>query len=123
MDRIDVEITRLRRLIQLERDEEYAQYTGTILKASLEDRRRGGVCWQPLKVTDSGYGLGNYPYLVVERTRGTGVPHQFSAGSMASLYAVDGEPGMEPVSGTIHWAGEDTLKIILHEEDIPDWVG
>ncbi|MCW8965640.1 MAG: AAA domain-containing protein, partial [Candidatus Pacearchaeota archaeon] len=122
MDRIDEEITRLRRLIQLERDKEYNLYTGSILTATLEERRRLGVCWQPLKVIDSGYGMGDYPYLIVERTRGIGISHQFTAGSMASLYTVDREPGAEPVSGTIHWADEDKLKIILHSEDIPDWV-
>lgn len=122
MNRIDTEIKKLKNLLDLERKEEYALYDEFIKASSLEERRRRGLCWQPLKIIDQGHGLGDYPYIVVERTKFTHVPHQFSAGKMVSLYPVDSTIESWTLTGTIHWADKNSIKIILNTDDFPDWV-
>lgn len=122
MDRIDQEILRLKHLINLEKKDDFLHYQEFIQKATLEQRRFKGVCWQPLKISDSGYGMGDYPYLVVERTKCLDQSHQFSSGKMVSLYLVNGENEYDSVTGTIHWSEKNSMKIILNCDDFPGWV-
>ncbi len=122
MDRIDQEIIRLKELIALEKKDDFLMYQQFIQNSTLEQRRFKGVCWQPLKISDSGYGVGDYPYLVVERTKFLGHPHQFSSGKMVSVYLVNGDSEYDSVSGTIHWSEKNSMKIILSTDDFPGWV-
>lgn len=122
MDRIDQEVQRLKHLISLEKKDDFLIYQQFIQNSTLEQRRYKGVCWQPLKISDSGYGVGDYPYLVVERTKFLDVPHQFSSGKMVSLYLVNGDNEYDSVSGTIHWSEKNSMKIILNTDDFPGWV-
>lgn len=119
---VDEEVYRLKNLINLEKRDDFELYNKFIKNSTLEQRRYKGVCWQPLKITDSGYGIGDYPYLIVERTKFIDVPHQFSAGKQASIYLVNGDSQYDNVTGTIHWAERNRLKIILNKDDFPGWV-
>ena len=121
MDRIDEEVQRLKSLINIERKEDFEQYSSFIKQSTLEQRRYKGVCWQPLKIVDSGYGIGDYPFLIVERTKFLDTPHQFSSGKMVSVYLVNGDDEYESVHGTINWSEKNKMKIILNSDDFPDW--
>lgn len=122
MERIDEEVYRLKHLINLEKRDDFLQYSEFIKNSTLEQRRYKGICWQPLKIVDSGFGLGDYPFLILERTKTLDTPHQFSGGKMVSIYLVNGDGEYDSVNGTIHWAEKNKLKVILNTDDFPDWV-
>jgi predicted DNA helicase len=113
--------TSLKGLLAKEKRSDLDQYNQTMSSSSLKEKIAKGLCWEPLFIKDSGYGLGDYPFIVVERTKNKGVPHQFSAGKPVSLYLSGGEPE-ERCKGTIHFLTADTMKIILTANDEPEWV-
>lgn len=122
MEKIDEEIYRLKHLINLEKRDDFLQYSEFIKNSTLEQRRYKGICWQPLKIIESGFGLGDYPYIIVERTKFIDTPHQFSGGKMVSIYLVNGDGEYDSVNGTVHWAEKNKLKVTLNSNDFPDWV-
>lgn len=122
MERIEEEVYRLKHLMNLEKRDDFKMYNEFIKNSTLEQRRFKGVCWQPLKILEIGYGTGDYPYLVVERTKHIDVPHQFSSGKLVSLYLVNGDGQYDQLQATIHWAEKNKLKITLNQHDLPDWV-
>ena len=122
MERIDEEIYRLKHLINLEKRDDFLMYQEFIKNSTLEQRRYRGICWQPLKIIDSGYGVGDYPYLEIERTKNLGASHQFSAGKMVSIYLVNGDGEYDSVNGTVYWVEKNKMKVILNADDFPGWV-
>ncbi len=111
----------LHALLAKEKQSDLTQYNETMASSSLKEKIGKGLCWEPLFIKESGYGLGDYPFLVVERTKNKGVPHQFSSGKPVVLYLSGGEP-QEKCKGTIHFLTADTMKIILAANDEPEWI-
>ncbi|MGZ5282080.1 MAG: AAA domain-containing protein [Bacteroidia bacterium] len=116
------EIDKLSNLLQLEKEEEFRSYNEFIKNASLQERRHKGVCWYPLMIRETGYGLGDYPFLVVERTSQKEMPHIFSSGKMVSLFSNQAGNEDKAAKGTIHYLSGNTMKIILNSNDLPDWL-
>ncbi len=116
------EIDKLYNLLQVEKEEEFRQYNEFIKNASLQERRHKGVCWYPLMIRETGYGLGDYPFVVVERTSQKEMPHIFSSGKMVSLFSNQTGNEDKGAKGTIHFLNGNTMKIILNSNDLPDWL-
>ena len=122
MNKSKEEIKKLIDLIQLEHQEDQRIYNENILTASIQERQARGVCWQPLLLKDRGYGLGDYPFIIVERTKKKGTEHQFSAGKSVSVFLVNGDAEYEHIQGTINYVDRDLMKIIFLIDDLPDWI-
>ena len=122
MNRTQEEITRLLETLIKEKKHDRERYEAGLLNSSQAIRVSRGLSWQPLNIKDTGYGLGDYPYLVVERTKHKGKDHKFSAGKSVTLYLVNGDSQYENINGTINWVDKDTMKIIFTNDDLPDWI-
>ncbi len=121
MNRSQTEIKKLLDVLLAEKQEDQVMYEEQMLHLSHKDKIRKGLSWQPLYIKDSGYGLGDYPYLVIERTKNKGADHKFGAGKSVNLFLVNGDSQYENIKGTIHWVDKDSMKIIFTVDDIPDW--
>lgn len=110
----------LQQLLGIELDEDLARYETLMKNTSTAEKVADGLCWFPLIVAETGYGMGDYPFLIVERTKGQGKPHQFQAGSVVSLFTekYDDEA---PVKGTVQYVDRDQLKVILYDNELPEW--
>src|SRR3954468_6099111 len=89
----------LKQLLDKEKRSDLEQYNQSMSTSSLKEKIANGLCWEPLFIKDSGYGIGDYPFITVERTKSKGMPHQFSAGKPVMLYLSGGEPD-EKCKGT-----------------------
>jgi ATP-dependent RNA/DNA helicase IGHMBP2 len=116
------ELEELRRILKIEKEEDLRQYNLTIKNSPLQLRKEQGVCWYPVEIKETGYGLGDYPYVTIERPTGRDLPHQFSAGKMASLFSNRQGNEAEESAGVIHFVSDNTLKIILYSDDFPEWL-
>jgi len=122
MNHAQEELQKLQKLLKIEKDEDLAQYNLHIKNSTLQHRKEQGICWYPLEIKETGYGLGDYPNITVERPTQRDTPHQFSGGKMASLFC--NKPGLEgsEAAGVIHFVSGNTLKIVLYSDDMPDWL-
>lgn len=117
------EIERLKKtqeLLKTERDEDFRLYKDLFLRVSLEQRKKNGVTWYPVKINNEEIGSGELIHLEVERTSYTDKPHQFSSGKNVSIFSNVSEENYE-ITATIKSVGKNILKLIVHADELPDW--
>ncbi|GAB4109633.1 MAG: AAA domain-containing protein [Thermoflexibacter sp.] len=118
------ELQDLLNILKIEQEEDFRNYQQYILQTPLNERRKQGFCWYPVKLNYSEIGTGELVYISVERTAFLGEPHAFSVGSMVSFFVNTEEKNAQnnSVSGVISAIWKDTMKIALHTDELPDWV-
>lgn len=110
-------------LLHLEREEDLREYIRQVREQPLSERVGGGYAWHPLRVIQTGYALGDRAYVVAERTTHLHEPHQLRAGQSVRLFATHEHLKETEHTGIIHFVERNRMKIILHQQDIPDWLG
>src|SRR3954469_7870500 len=76
----------VKELLKTERDEDFRLYRELFLRVNLEQRKKNGVTWYPIKINSEEIGSGDLVHLEIERTSQTDRPHQFSSGKNVSLF-------------------------------------
>src|SRR5690606_32955063 len=95
-------------------------YTEMFLRVNLEERRKNGVTWYPIKINSEELGQGELLHLELERTAYVDKPHQFSSGKNVSLFSNRPDEVLE-ITGTIKSVSKNTLKLVVHADELPDW--
>lgn len=106
-------------LLEKEKEAEISINKQFINTSTIAERVIKGFSWYPLNIQDDGYGLGEYPFLIVERTKEKGQKHRFRSGNPIELFDTKGE---DSIQGIIHYINNDEMKIIFHREELPHWV-
>ena len=106
----------------MEKDEDFRQYTQFIKSNSIQQRKLKGMSWYPIEIKETGYGLGDYPFIIAERTNMRDVPHQFNGGKTVGVFTNHPEYPGEEVNGVVHFAEQNKIKIILYANELPDWL-
>ncbi|MBA3680817.1 MAG: AAA family ATPase [Bacteroidetes bacterium] len=110
----------LKKLLTIERDEDYRLYKEQFLRVNLEQRKKNGVTWYPIKINNEELGSGDLLHLEIERTTQIDKPHQFSSGKNVSLFSNQNDETNE-ITGTIKSVSKNSLKLIIHSDELPDW--
>lgn len=113
-------LTHLKKLLQIERDEDYKLYKEQFLKASIETRRKNGLTWYPIKINHSELGYGEMLQVEIERTSHLNLPHQFSVGKNILLFSNASDEKNE-FSGVIKAISKNVIKILFPTDELPDW--
>lgn len=113
----------LSNLLEIEIAEERNQHLDFVKKTTVHERRKKGYTWFPLKISDKGYGIGEYPFLEIERTQKTEFSHLFGSGKMVSLFFLENDnESEEQLIGTIQFVNGNRMKINFSVDELPDWV-
>src|SRR3989344_2645439 len=113
-------LQQLRKLLKIERDEDFAQYKQHFSRNNINHRKQNGVTWYPIVITNTEIGLGEYISIDIERTTNHNEPHQFSGGKVASLFSNNTNES-ETINGTIKVLGPNKLRLSLNMDELPDW--
>lgn len=113
-------LQKLKELLRIERDEDYRLYKEQFLRVNLDQRRKNGVTWYPVKINSEELGSGDLLHLELERTTFADQPHQFSSGKNVSLYTQQ-QDEVHEITGTIKSVQKNSMKLILHSDELPDW--
>lgn len=113
-------LKKLKHLLKIERDEDYRLYRELFLRVNLEQRRKNGVTWYPIKINNEELGYGDLLQLDIERTTHIDKPHQFSTGKNVSLFS-NQEAEVREITGTIKSVSKNSLKLLIHADELPDW--
>src|SRR3954464_13896513 len=108
-------LRKVKELLQVERNEDYRLYNELFLRVSLEQRKKNGVTWYPVKINNEELGSGELMHLEIERTTMIDVPHQFSSGKNITLFSAHGENDHQ-LTATIKSASRNSLKIVLNTD-------
>ena len=110
----------LRKLLKVERDEDFAQYKQKFSRNNINYRRENGVTWYPVVITNVEIGHGEYLSIEIERTTNHNEPHQFSGGKNAALFS-NTYPDEQPVIGIIKVINPNKIRLSLTIDELPDW--
>ena len=110
----------LRKLLKIERDEDFAQYKQHFSRNNINYRKENGVTWYPVVITNVEIGHGEYLSIEIERTTNHNEPHQFSGGKNAALFS-NTYPDEQPVNGIIKIINPNKLRLSLSIDELPDW--
>jgi ATP-dependent RNA/DNA helicase IGHMBP2 len=113
-------LVHLRKLLKIERDEDYNQYKEHFSRNNINHRKVSGVTWYPIVITNTEIGLGEYLSIDVERTTNHNEPHLFSGGKMAALFS-NNHPEAEHIQGTVKIIGPNKIRLALTIDELPDW--
>ncbi len=109
----------LQALLQLEKEEEMRQFDVMMRGTTVQQRVELGYCWFPLRVVETGYGFGDYPFVILERTKQKDRPHSFSAGKVVLVFSSDSDAA-DPIKGAIQFVNGDQMKVIFFCDDLPE---
>lgn len=105
-----------------EKEESLAHYLKFIASATVHQKKAKGITWHPLTIKETGYGTGDFPYVIVERTKQLGTEHQFSSGKPVELFLLNQQKEEEHLQGIINYIQRDTMKITFNCDDLPYWL-
>ncbi len=121
MDAI-TELGKLASTLRIEQTEDYALHDAWLRKSSIPERKKNGITWFPLRVIETGYGLGAYPFIVVERNPGDRLQHKFTSASPVSLFTASEGYEDSSINGTIGYVDDQRMKITFYADELPEWV-
>jgi superfamily I DNA and/or RNA helicase len=107
--------------LQLEQEDERKGIQEMLEKSTPALRREKGFCWYPVKIMEDGYGMGSYPFLVVENPR-PNRGNRFQSGNPVSLFSQADASFNERLNGIIGFVDDQRMKIVFHVDELPDWI-
>jgi predicted DNA helicase len=109
--------------LQAEMEQEKKSFENIIQHMPMPERVANGLCWYPLQIEETGYGLGDYPFLSISIDKSKLVPHQFKSGSMIRFFQqVDGNISLSSVDASVAYVSQNQCKIVLESDDFPEWM-
>ncbi len=111
--------------MQLEQKEDQAQFKLKNASASIKERRRRGLTWYPVTITQEDIGFGGKVVLELERPAHRQDLHLFQVGAAAALFSnAPGYSGPDRpvVSGVVTRVRRNKLVLATTKEELPDWV-
>jgi ATP-dependent RNA/DNA helicase IGHMBP2 len=126
---VEHELRHVRALMHLEQQEDQAQFKLKNASASIKERRRRGLTWYPVTITQEDIGFGGKVVLELERPAHRQDLHLFQVGAAAALFS--SAPGFSGthsasdrpvVSGVVTRVRRNKLLLATTKEALPDWV-
>jgi superfamily I DNA and/or RNA helicase len=111
--------------MQLEQQEDQAQFKLKNASASIKERRRRGLTWYPVTITQEDIGFGGKVVLELERPAHRQDLHLFQVGAAAALFSSApgySGPDRPVVSGVVTRVRRNKLLLSTTKEALPDWV-
>ena len=121
MDAID-ELGKLASTLRLEQKEDYALHDAWLRQSAITERKRNGITWFPLRIVETGYGIGSYPFIVVERNPGDRLDHKFQSAAPVSLFSAADGNNDSLLNGTVGYVDDQRMKISFFVDELPDWM-
>ncbi|MCB0762524.1 MAG: AAA family ATPase [Flavobacteriales bacterium] len=111
-------IAQLAKAFQLEKQEEMRQFEELLKGSSIAQRKKEGVTWFPLRLTDTGFGMSFKPVVTLKRNPGDAGPAKFQVGDSVSIFE---EAVEQTATGVVQDIDAFEIRIILHQDEVPDW--
>lgn len=119
---VQEELDQLLEVLAQEKKEESLEYERLLRELSIAQRVKKGACWYPVQVEQTGWSLGEHPFVVVERTKHLEQAHKFRAGQVVSIFSEKIAGQVPEEKGVIYFVKKNKMKIILYGTQLPRWV-
>lgn len=107
----------LRKAFAEEAEAEKRAFEAVLSGSTIQIQVEKGLSWHPLQVVETGFGYGDYPYAIFERTRNKDLPHSWNPGKPARLLSMQEEG---EALGVVDWVKGDLIKLVFFLNDHPE---
>ncbi len=114
------ELKKVQELLRLEKEADLEYYQRKVLNASLEEKKKDGVCWYPVTLTGQRYSMGEKLIVKVLRQTDAKKPHVFQSGKIVSLFSIHNTK--YTVSGVVNEVRFNMMTITLNTDTMPEWI-
>lgn len=108
-------------LLRIEQREDQQLHEEYLKRKSIQERKEAGITWFPLKINETGFGIGAYPFIVVERPVDRH-KHAFQSGLPVSLFSAQQGNEEESIHGVVGYVDDSRMKISFYLDELPDWL-
>ena len=121
---IQEELKQLLFLLKKEKEEDLLVYKRKMTGTSLNERRKQGVCWYPVKLDKTKFDAGERLLVKISRPPEHREAHMFQSGKLVSLFSNAGKnsENSEVVNGVINQVSDHELLMTLNSDAVPDWI-
>lgn len=119
MTKAQEQIEQLIHLLHVEKTADYEQYQQKMLNTSVDERRKKGVTWYPIVISEQFLGTGDRFTLTFERTSHFKERHAFQVGAVVSLFS--GAHEQEHLAqGVVSYVRENRIRVVLNGSQLPE---
>ncbi len=109
-------------LLKIEKEADL-QFFKTILEQKpLEKRVAEGFSWYPIKIMSTGFTYGEKAFVILQYEKAKTNENHFREGNVINLFRRSTEKNNYDVTAVVNYIDKDTMKIILNNDEIPDWI-
>ena len=117
------ELRKVYGLLKLEKEADLEYYRRKVLNASLEQRKKEGLCWYPVILNGQRYTMGEKIVCKFNRTTETNSPHVFQSGKIVSLFANNHDKkSQQSLSAVVNEVRGNQMTVTLNVSEMPEWV-
>jgi len=115
---------KLKQLLQQEQDDDLSQYLFRVQSTSIKDRVEQGICWYPVEITKSYFGVAERLQLDIANKNILVKDHLLQPGACIGLFtnAKNGPLDKRQISGVVSSVRNNDMTITLNSDELPDWV-
>ncbi|GAB3651000.1 AAA domain-containing protein [Echinicola sediminis] len=121
MSKIQEELRITLQLLKKEWAEDLEQYRVKTLGASIDDKKKEGICWYPVQLVKTKVGMGDRLILEIERSDSK-QSHGFQSGKSVSVFSNVSNGKMPRTNGVVNFVRKNSMTITLMGSDWPDWL-
>lgn len=115
------ELGKVAELLRIEQREDQNLHEIYLKRKSVQERKEAGLTWFPLKINETGFGMGAYPFIVVERPVDRH-KHSFQSGMPVSFFSAQSGNEAESVQGLIGYVDDSRMKVSFYLDELPEWM-
>ncbi|MFN8843136.1 MAG: AAA domain-containing protein [Chryseotalea sp.] len=110
-------------LLKKEKEEDLLQYQQKVLRQSICEKKKSGICWYPVKLDRSYIGTGERLIVELQRTNSFEQKHLFQAGRAVSFFSnAQQKPTRDHVNAVVNYVRDNQMVLTLNVDDLPEWI-
>ncbi len=108
-------------LLKKEKAADYAFYQERMMNKAIDDRKKNGVSWYPISITNHFISSGELLTIEIQKKTTDQNKNAFQVGMVVGLFA-GAEDKEKIITGVISYLKEEKMRIILNQSYLPDWI-
>jgi len=117
------QLVHLRQLLKIEKEADFDQYQQKILNSSVQQRKKDGVCWYPVRLQSHRITTGDRITIQIERPLEDDANHVFQVGSVVSVFQnLASQERANYIGGVVSYLRKNVMKVALNSQDLPSWI-
>ncbi|MCS6824552.1 MAG: AAA domain-containing protein [Cytophagaceae bacterium] len=115
-------IKQLLDLLEKEKQADKLLHEQKLAQSSLQERKKSGITWHPVIISDYYYGVADRLIVEIERNTNTDMPNLFQVGATVKFFSTKCNYEYRPLEGVVNWVTDHKMRVTFSIDDLPEWM-